>query len=810
MRLSYNWLKEYVDFDMPVGELAELITRAGVEVDGIEATDKDMKGLVVAKVTECVPHPDSDRLSLCHVTTDGSNSIQVVCGAPNVAQGQKVVFAKVGAELAGDLHIKETTIRGQESHGMICSMEELGLPEELVSPEDKDGIRVLPEDAPIGADALDYLGLYDWIIELDLTPNRSDCLSVYNVAREVAALLNKPIKPIEVDLEEGNETAEKIKITIEDPDLCHRFTATMVEGAKIGRSPIWMEHRLQCAGMRPISNIVDVTNYVMLELGQPLHAYDYHTIAGPEIIVRRAKEDEIIVTLDGQERKLRDDMLLICDADRAIGIAGVMGGEDTEIRDNTEDVLIEAAYFEPRNLRRSSLDLGLKSEASLRNEKGLNIETVDLAGARAAQFIRDLAGGRILSGQVDDYPTVHEPRQAKLNFDYCNKVLGTDIPASTIEDILVRLGFKVLEKTEEDILVQVPAHRPDVSISEDLIEEAARVYGYDHIPESLPFGATTPGVLTARQEMDRTIRRSLEGFGYRELVTYSMIARRHIKQLRLAEDDPKADPIVIQNPLSEEMAVMRTTNLPGMLMAAAHNFSHRCMDLAFFELSTLFFKDGEVSPKNLAIEKQVLSMLLTGKSPSSWQDPGQVMDFFMMKGAIEGLFKDLAVDGVTYEAFSDSATWHPGRTAQIIRGGKCLGVFGEIHPTVLKNYGIKQAVLIAELDLDLIFEARGGVPQAEAIIKYPEVHRDFAFVLDESISAASLKEAILAEAGPWVKTVNFFDVYQGEGIDEGKKSMAVEIVYQSSEGTLSDDAVNAEVERMLGHVTNELDAKLRD
>lgn len=810
MRLSYQWLKDYVDIDLPVEELAELITRAGVEVDGIEATDKGMTGLVVAEVTDCVPHPDSDRLSLCQVTTDGSNRIQVVCGAPNVAQGQKVVFAQVGAELAGDSHIKATEIRGQASNGMICSMEELGIPEELVAPEDKGGIRVLPDDAPVGEDALAYLGLYDWIIELDLTPNRSDCLSVYNVAKEVAALLEKPIRPIQTELEEGEETADKITVSIQDPDLCHRFTATMVEGTENGRSPIWMEHRLQCAGMRPISSLVDVTNYVMLELGQPLHAYDYHTIAGPEILVRRAHADETIITLDGQNRDLSEDMLLICDADRAVGIAGVMGGEDTEIREDTKDVLIEAAYFEPRNLRRTSLDLGLKSEASLRNEKGLNMETVALAGARAAQLIRDISGGRILAGQVDVYPTVHPPRQASLNYAHCNEVLGTDIPSATMEAILVRLGFEVLEKTEADLLVQIPPHRPDVAIAEDLIEEVARVYGYDHIPESLPYGATTLGVLTDRQQMDRTIRRTLEGFGYREVVTYSMIAKRHRDLLRLDPEDPRAQAIPIQNPLSEEMAVMRTTNVPGMLLAAGRNFSHRQMNLAYFELATVFFQDGPITPSHLAIEKPVLSLMLTGKTPASWQSPGQAMDFYTMKGTLEGLFADLAIADVSYEALRDDPTWHPGRTAKILWQDHVLGVFGEIHPTVAKSYDLKQAVLVAEIDMDLLAQARGGIPQAQDIIRYPEVRRDFAFVLDEGVSAGQLKEAILGQAGPWFKDLQLFDVYQGQGVAEGKKSMAVEVVYQSHDGTLSDEEVNREVDRMVAHVSDTLDAKLRD
>ena len=485
MLVSYNWLKEYVDIEPSAEELAEIITRAGVEIAGVEPTNKGVKNVVVAKVLTCEDHPNSDHLHCCTVTTDGENVIKVVCGAPNVAAGQKVMFAQVGATLPGDVVITATKLRGEESNGMICSMQEIGVDEDLVAPADKDGIRVLPEDAPLGADVMDYLGMNDWVLDVDLTPNRSDCLSVYNIAREVGALLKKPVRPIEVTTTAGDEINGKMKVTIQAPELCHRFTGTMVTGAKVGRSPIWMEHRLQCAGMRPISNLVDITNYVMMELGQPLHAYDYTTLAGQEIIVRTAEAGEHITTLDGQDRALTDEMLLICDGERAIGIAGVMGGENTEIEDSTTEVMIESACFNAHNVRRTEVALNLRTEAAQRNEKGLDITTTPLAGWRAADLMVQTAGATLVQGQIDEYPTKHEPVVVSMKYQKANDVLGTDIPFAEMRGYLLDLGFEILEEDADGLTVKVPSHRPDISIQEDLIEEIARLYGLDNIPETL-------------------------------------------------------------------------------------------------------------------------------------------------------------------------------------------------------------------------------------------------------------------------------------------------------------------------------------
>lgn len=810
MQVSYNWLKDYVDIDVDVFELAEIITRAGVEIGGIEATNKGVTNVVVAEVLECSDHPDSDHLHVCVVTTDGSDRVQVVCGAPNVAAGQKVPFAKVGATLPGDFVIRQTVLRGQESNGMICSMQELGVPEELVAAEDKNGIRVLPIDAPLGVDAMEYLGMNDHIMELDLTPNRSDCLSVYNIAREVAALLQKKIRPIHAPAVEGTAVFDKMKVDIEAPELCHRFTGTMVSGAKVGRSPIWMEHRLQCAGMRPISNLVDVTNYVMLEMGQPLHAYDYTTLAGPAINVRRAHEGETIVTLDGQERKLTPEQLLICDAERAVGLAGVMGGENTEIRDTTEDVFIESAYFEPRNIRRTSVAFGLRSEAAIRNEKDVNIEITGLAGWRCAHLMAETAGAEILSGQIDNFPTPHARPEVTLRYQKCNDVIGAEIPAEEMRDILVRLGFVVLTEDADGVTVQVPPHRPDVSIEEDLIEEVARLFGYDNIPETLPFGATSPGMLTAVQRMEQIVKHTMAGLGLNEVINYSFHAQHHADRLRWAKDDTRRAQITVTNPLSEDQVAMRTTLLSGMLGAVATNRRYQNNDVALFEVGRIFLGADQINKERLADEREILGIALCGGTKEDWIPGSRIAyDFYYLKGLLQALMKALGIDAYSFEALTDDPSWHPGRSARLLLDGEVIGIFGEVHPLVSRAYDLKEAVYAAEIFLDPLYAHGVGTVMAEALPKYPPVTRDLALVVDADRSAQTVDAAIVAAGARWLKSVELFDVFVDERLGAGKKSLAYALVFQSDDETLQDEWVQAEVDKIIAHTKTACGAALR-
>lgn len=808
MLVSYNWLKEYVDIEQSAEELAEIITRAGIEIGGVEPTNKGVSGVVVAYVESCEAHPDSDHLHVCQVTTDGETSIQVVCGAPNIAAGQKVMFAQVGAKLPG-IEIKAAKLRGQVSNGMICSMQEIGLPEELVYAGDKDGIRVLPEDAPLGVDVMEYLGLNDFILDVDLTPNRSDCLSVHNIAKEVGALLEKPVRPIEAPTLEGDEVAERMQVRIENPTLCHRFTGTMVQGAVVGRSPQWMEHRLQCAGIRPISNLVDITNYVMLELGQPLHAYDYHQIADKQIVVRNARQDETIVTLDSQERALTEEMLLICDGKRAVGIAGVMGGENTEITDTTQDVFIESAYFQSTNVRRTSVALGLRSEASMRFEKNINIETTALAGWRAADLMVKTAGASLVAGQIDEYPTKHEPIVVSLMYQYVNDLLGTDIEFKEMRRILIRLGFKVIKEDDDSIEVQVPAHRPDISIREDLVEEIARLYGYDNIPETLPFGATNPGVLTPRQRLVDQIKSSLVGLGLSEIMTYSFISKKHSDLLRYAENDVRRNQIALANPLSEDMSVMRSSLVPSMMEAIVNNVKRQAQQLALFECSTVFAADHALDQQHLANEKQHLVIGLLGGTSKDWKGSQKAYDFFYLKGLIESLLKDLRIDNWQVKAKKDDPTWHPGRTASLFVNEKCCGIFGEIHPSVLKNYGLKSTVYMAEIDLEDILAAGIKVPFFNELSSYPAVSRDLAVVVDKNHEVGTLKDIIMSSKPENLLTIEVFDVYSGEQLGQNKVSIAMSLVFQSSTQTLTDEMVQKEMDKILKALTEQAGAQLR-
>jgi phenylalanyl-tRNA synthetase beta chain len=808
MLVSYNWLKEYVDIDKSAQDLAEMITRAGVEIASVEPTNKGVTGVVVAEVKTCVDHPNSDHLHICTVTTDGENTIQVVCGAPNVAAGQRVMFAMAGATLPGG-KIKKSKFRGEESNGMICSMQEIGVPDELVCPLDKDGIRILPEDAPLGADVMEYLGMNDYVLDVDLTPNRSDCLSVYNIAREVGALLHKPVRPIEIPEVQGSGIEDYMKVSIEDPSRCHRYTGMMIKGAKTGRSPLWMEHRLQCAGMRPISNLVDVTNYVMMELGQPLHAFDYNMISGHEINVRTAKPGEHITTLDGNDRALSEEMLLICDKDRAVGVAGVMGGENTEIKPETKDVFIESAYFDPINIRRTSVAMGLRTEASIRYEKNVDMRSVEIAGRRAADLMVKISGAEQVGGMIDVYPTKHEPVYASLKYAYANALLGTDIPYSEMRDILVRLGFKPVEEDEESIRVEVPSWRPDCSIAEDLVEEIARLYGYDNIPEALPFGATNPGVLTPRQLMLDHIKRILVSLGLDEVVTYSFINPNTCDKLRWAQDDPRRNQIKISNPLTEEMSVMRTSMLPCMLETIASNVNRQNTNLGFFECSSVFFSDHELTQENLASEQQHLVIALKGNTRRDWLGTQIKYNFFYLKGILETLLNTLHITNYSVEAVKDDPTWHPGRTAALYIGDQRVGIFGEVHPLVTANYGMKDDIYAAEISLETILAIGESVPILKKTAKFPAVPRDLAIVVNKDVAVDDLIAAI-TEADPDNLTrIDVFDVYEGDQLAPDKKSIAFSLIFQSDEQTLTDEMVQNELEKIVSNVKQKCGGELR-
>ncbi len=810
MQVSYNWLKEYVDIDLPPADLAEVMTRAGVAVEHVIPTNKGVENVVAALVVEKGPHPNSDHLHLCQVSTDGVNRIQVVCGAPNVAAGQKVPFALVGAKLPGGICIETANLRGVDSNGMICSAKELGIEPDQIPPEQRDGILVLPEDTVLGTPITEVLGLEDYILELDLTPNRSDCLSVLNIAREIGALLHKPVHvPQPVYTSDEADVNTMLTAQIEAPDLCHRYAGKMIRGVKIQPSPFWMQHRLQCAGMRPINNIVDVTNYVMLEYGQPLHAFDYHELAGHRIDVRRARPEEEIVTLDGQKRKLNDEMLLICDGARAVAVAGVMGGENTEVTDATTDVFIEAAYFHPVSVRRTSMKLGLHSEASIRFEKSVNMETVLTAAERAAQLMQQTGGGTVVGGAVDVYPTKHAPAQITLPLAKVNALLGTQIRDAEIKEILERLNFPILQDTGSSITVEVPGYRPDCSIPEDLVEEVARIYGYDEIPQTLPEGPTSRGSLTDAQKLRDRLVDTLAGLGLHEVVTYSFINKNNDDKLAYPAGDIRRNSIPLLNPLSEEQAHMRTSIVPGLLNTILFNRNRRNEDVAIFEMGKIFLLDGPLTPETLAHEKWALGIALKGKTPSCWIRDGREYDFYYLKGVVEALLAELKLPSVRFETCGDNSIYHPGRAARVYAGGRPIGVLGELHPAVADRYGFgDERLYLAELDVDQLIEIGTAAVQVRALPKFPPATRDMAVVVPETVAACDVEEAIWQAGAELLQGVKIFDVYQGGQIMAGHKSIAFGLIFQGDH-TLTVQEVNDVYDHIFSVLEQRFDASMR-
>jgi len=583
----------------------------------------------------------------------------------------------------------------------------------------------------------------------------------------------------------------------------------MVKGVKIQPSPFWLQHRLQCAGIRPINNVVDVTNYVMMEYGQPLHAFDYHELANHEIIVRQAKADEEIVTLDSQKRVLADDMLLICDGAKPVAVAGVMGGENTEVTDDTTDVFIESAYFQPTSVRRTSTRLGLRSEASIRFEKGINFETVLTAAERAAQLIQLTGGGTVVNGTIDNYPTKHERAMITLPMSNVNQLLGTEISNDEIKAILTKLNF-VITKEEGDMLtVEVPAYRPDCSIKEDLIEEVARVYGYDTIPQTLPFGATSRGQLTEAQKIRDNVVNKLVGLGLNEVLNYSFINKNNDEKLNYPADDIRRNSVAILNPLSEEQGHMRTSIVPGLLNTVLFNHNRRNEDLAIFEIGKVFLLEGEITPEELANEKWTLGIALKGKSNATWQHTGVEYDFFYLKGIIEELMAELKLTNVEYRPCTDNSIYHPGRSAYLYINGQMAGVFGELHPAIAANYGINGHCYIAEIDVETIIAQGIRVVQVELLPKFPAATRDMAVVVEENVLAGDLERVIAENKGELLKSWKIFDVYQGDQIAKGYKSIAFALTFQADR-TLTDEEVSAAYDKVLKALEAQYQAQLRN
>ncbi len=799
MRVPLSWLREYVDLEMPVDELSHRLTMAGIEV-GEAIVIGGWPECFVGHVLSVQQHPQADRLSLCQVTT-GVEQMEVVCGAPNVAAGQKVCFAKVGATLYNSHSGKQETlkparIRGVVSQGMICSELELGLG------DNHEGIVVLPEDAPTGMVLDQYLG--DTVLDLELTPNRLDCLSMLGVAREVAALTGQKVREPEVGYpDDGPPIEDSVSISVADPDLCHRYTASLITGMTIGPSPRWLQDRLTKAGLRPINNVVDVTNYVMLEYNQPLHAFDYDRLRDRTVIVRRAKPGESLTTLDGVERKLSTEVLVIADAQDPIGIGGVIGGANSEISPGTTSVLLESATFNSQNNRRTAQELRAHTEASLRFEKGLDTELAPIALRRATQLMRQVSGGQVARGIIDVFPSPSSgSRTVSVTTARLKQVLGMDIEAEQVERVLGSLGFSYRRTAPGTLEADVPYWRNDINIEEDLVEEVVRIIGYDSVPTAMlstPIPYQSPNPLTV---LTNGLKDALAGVGMQETISYPLISEDDLGRAGLP--DSENPPLRLANPMSSEQLYLRTSLRGSVLATLAANQGHGEGPFRLFEVGRAFIpRDGE-----LPEERDTVCGVLAGRRwEASWLVDEGVLDFYDAKGAVEAALGQLGVGGVFEPA--DDPMFHPGRCAKVLAGGVELGLVGEVHPEALERYDLDpRPVAMFELGLQSLLRSLSGASrQVRSLARYPAATRDLALVVPADVGAGQVGEALLRHR--LVDRVELFDVYTGDRIPEGTKSLAFHLFFQSHQRTLTAEEVERSLQGLLRTLENQFGARLR-
>ncbi|MBY7143209.1 phenylalanine--tRNA ligase subunit beta [Virgibacillus sp. NKC19-3] len=807
MFVSLNWLRNYVDLGhLSPQELAEAITKSGIEVDGIEYMAEEIKDVVIGYVETCEEHPNADKLSLCSVDV-GEEKLQIICGAPNIRQGQKVAVAKPGAVLPGNVKIKKTKLRGVQSNGMICSMQELGLKEKYLPKEISDGIMVLPDDVLIGESVRPILNLDDVVLELDLTPNRADSLSMLGVAYEVAAILDKSILLPREDVEVSEEDANAyIDVEVEDTELNPYYGAFVIRNIEIKPSPPWIANYLMAAGIRPINNVVDITNFVLLEYGQPLHAFDYDRLESEKILTRRARQGEQLVTLDGKERILSEENLVITNGTDPIALAGVMGGASTEVTEDTTTVLLEAAYFASAAVRKTVRDTGLRSESSTRFEKGVDPNRVKSAGFRASQLLRQYAGGEVLANVVEIDKLDHSEKTVEINLDEINQRLGTTISNQEIVHILNKLRFN-FKQNDKNFTVYAPTRRQDIQIFEDMLEEVARIYGYDHLPFTLPFGKSHAGGLTERQRLKRKVKNYLESAGLMETITHSLTSEDNISMLISPEIKATSpNSVELAMPMSEDHKYLRLSLLPELLATLAYNKARNQSDLSYYELGAIFISDENVL-REQPDEPLRLAGALTGNwMEQPWQQEKKVVDFYVVKGVLEGLFDYLEIP-VTFKQ-EKLPDMHPGRTATLLLRDKVIGFMGQLHPQIEKDMDLKETYVF-DVNMEEVLAAYTNHPTYQEIPKYPSIARDIAFILDEEVVAGEVKEMIEEVGSPLVKNVEIFDVYQGENVPEGKKSIAYSLLYQHPDKTLQDDEVEQSYQEIVEKVNATFNAYVR-
>ncbi|HCD2382750.1 TPA: phenylalanine--tRNA ligase subunit beta [Staphylococcus aureus] len=792
MLISNEWLKEYVTIDDSVSDLAERITRTGIEVDDLIDYTKDIKNLVVGFVKSKEKHPDADKLNVCQVDIGEDEPVQIVCGAPNVDAGQYVIVAKVGGRLPGGIKIKRAKLRGERSEGMICSLQEIGISSNYIPKSFESGIYVFSESQVPGTDALQALYLDDQVMEFDLTPNRADALSMIGTAYEVAALYNtKMTKPETTSNELELSANDELTVTIENEDKVPYYSARVVHDVTIEPSPIWMQARLIKAGIRPINNVVDISNYVLLEYGQPLHMFDQDAIGSQQIVVRQANEGEKMTTLDDTERELLTSDIVITNGQTPIALAGVMGGDFSEVKEQTSNIVIEGAIFDPVSIRHTSRRLNLRSESSSRFEKGIATEFVDEAVDRACYLLQTYANGKVLKDRVSSGELGAFITPIDITADKINRTIGFDLSQNDIVTIFNQLGFDT-EINDDVITVLVPSRRKDITIKEDLIEEVARIYGYDDIPSTLPvFDKVTSGQLTDRQYKTRMVKEVLEGAGLDQAITYSLVSKEDATAFSMQQRQT----IDLLMPMSEAHASLRQSLLPHLIEAASYNVARKNKDVKLFEIGNVFFANGE---GELPDQVEYLSGILTGDYVvNQWQGKKETVDFYLAKGVVDRVSEKLNLEFSYRRADIDGL--HPGRTAEILLEKKVVGFIGELHPTLAADNDLKRTYVF-ELNFDALMAVSVGYINYQPIPRFPGMSRDIALEVDQNIPAADLLSTIHAHGGNILKDTLVFDVYQGEHLEKGKKSIAIRLNYLDTEETLTDERVSkvqAEIEAAL-------------
>ncbi|HFF3063211.1 TPA: phenylalanine--tRNA ligase subunit beta [Staphylococcus aureus] len=792
MLISNEWLKEYVTIDDSVSNLAERITRTGIEVDDLIDYTKDIKNLVVGFVKSKEKHPDADKLNVCQVDIGEDEPVQIVCGAPNVDAGQYVIVAKVGGRLPGGIKIKRAKLRGERSEGMICSLQEIGISSNYIPKSFESGIFVFSESQVPGTDALQALYLDDQVMEFDLTPNRADALSMIGTAYEVAALYNtKMTKPETTSNELELSANDELTVTIENEDKVPYYSARVVHDVTIEPSPIWMQVRLIKAGIRPINNVVDISNYVLLEYGQPLHMFDQDAIGSQQIVVRQANEGEKMTTLDDTERELLTSDIVITNGQTPIALAGVMGGDFSEVKEHTSNIVIEGAIFDPVSIRHTSRRLNLRSESSSRFEKGIATEFVDEAVDRACYLLQTYANGKVLKDRVSSGELGAFITPIDITADKINRTIGFDLSQNDIVTIFNQLGFDT-EINDDVITVQVPSRRKDITIKEDLIEEVARIYGYDDIPSTLPvFEKVTSGQLTDRQYKTRMVKEVLKGAGLDQAITYSLVSKEDATAFAMQQRQT----IDLLMPMSEAHASLRQSLLPHLIEAASYNVARKNKDVKLFEIGNVFFANGE---GELPDQVEYLSGILTGDYVvNQWQGKKETVDFYLAKGVVDRVSEKLNLEFSYRRADIDGL--HPGRTAEILLENKVIGFIGELHPTLAADNDLKRTYVF-ELNFDALMAVSVGYINYQPIPRFPGMSRDIALEVDQNIPAADLLSTIHAHGGNILKDTLVFDVYQGEHLEKGKKSIAIRLNYLDTEETLTDERVSkvqAEIEAAL-------------